>query len=93
MSKHFDMELLLAGVLTGSQTTRKRHLRQAKVMQNKIAERWQRETPWAWQKKHVTWFLKFYLCHHTYSTRYYYLLTTHLITRRLEKSWIFYISH
>jgi len=39
MSKPFDMELFLAGVLTGSQATRKRHLRQAKIIQAEIAER------------------------------------------------------
>ncbi len=30
MSKPFDMELFLAGVLTGSHATRRRHVRQAK---------------------------------------------------------------
>lgn len=50
MSKQFDMELFLAGVLTGAHVTRKRHVRQAKIIQAEIAERWQRETPWAWQK-------------------------------------------
>jgi hypothetical protein len=30
MSTAFDMNLFLAGVLTGSHTTRQRHLRQAK---------------------------------------------------------------
>ena len=33
MSEPFDMELFLAGVLTGSHTTRQRHLRQAKTIQ------------------------------------------------------------
>lgn len=50
MSKPFDMELFLAGMLTGSHATRQRHLRQAKIIQAEISERWQRETPWAWQK-------------------------------------------
>lgn len=92
MSRHFDMIGFLAGVLTGSQTTGQRHLRHAKVMQKKIAERWQRETLWVWQKKYAAWFLQFYLCHHTYFTRYYYLLTAYLIARRLEESWIFSIG-
>lgn len=50
MSKPFDMDLFLAGVLTGSHATRRRHLQQARIIQAEIAERWQRETPWAWQK-------------------------------------------
>jgi len=54
MSKPFDMELFLAGVLTGSHATRQRHVRQAKIIQVEIAGRWQRETPWAWQKS--MWF-------------------------------------
>lgn len=47
MSKPFDMELFLAGMLTGSHATRQRHLRQAKIIQAEISERWQRQTPWA----------------------------------------------
>jgi len=31
MNKVFDMELFLAGVMTGSHATRQRHLRQAKL--------------------------------------------------------------
>ena len=57
MSKPFDMELFLAGVLTGTHTTRQRHLRQAKAIQTAIAERWQRDIPWTWQRKHLAWFL------------------------------------
>jgi len=37
MSKPFDMELFLAGVLTGSHATRQRHLRQAKIIRNRNA--------------------------------------------------------
>lgn len=33
MSKSFDMELFLAGVLTGSHETRRRHVRRAKIIQ------------------------------------------------------------
>lgn len=58
MSNVFDMELFLAAVLTGSYATRQRHLRQAKLIQTEISERWQLETPWAWRRKHVTWFLE-----------------------------------
>lgn len=45
MSKAFDMELFLAGVLTGSHATRQRHLDQARFIQAKIVDRWQRQTP------------------------------------------------
>lgn len=45
MSKPFDIELFLAGVLTGSHSTRQRHMRQAKIIQAEIAKRWQRDTP------------------------------------------------
>jgi hypothetical protein len=91
MSKPFDMELFLGGMLTGSPATRKRHLRQAKTIQNEIAERWQRETPWTWQRKHLDWFLNHRLAEHSNETRYYYLLTVRLLARRLEKQWIFVI--
>lgn len=87
MSKPFDMELFLAGMLTGSHATRQRHLRQAMLIQAEIANRWQLETPWAWQRKHVTWFLEHCLDRRCDATRYYYFLTMRLIVRRLEKSW------
>ncbi|MBX8517658.1 hypothetical protein K5D69_23530 [Pseudomonas cichorii] len=89
MSKLFDMELFLAGILTGSHATRQRHLRQAKIIQAEIAARWQRETPWAWQKKHLTWFLEHHLSHRSEATRYYYLLTVRPLARRLETPWGF----
>lgn len=82
------MELFLAGVLTGSHSTRQRHVRQAKIIQAEIAKRWQRETPWAWQQKHMIWFLKERLARRSNATRYYYLLTLRLLARRLEKSWV-----
>lgn len=89
MSKPFDMELFLAGVLTGSHSTRQRHLRQATLIQAEIANRWQRETPWAWQRKHLAWFLEHRLDRLSMMTRYYYLLTVRLLVRRLQKSWMF----
>lgn len=89
MSKPFDMELFLAGVLTGSHATRQRHVRQAKIIMAEIAGRWQRETPWTWQKKHVAWFLKHRMSHRSEATRYYYLLTVRLLARRLNTSWVF----
>ncbi|WP_323154310.1 hypothetical protein [Pseudomonas alvandae] len=89
MSKPFDMELFLAGVLKGSYTTRQRHLRQAKAIQSAIAGRWRRDNPRAWQRKHLDWFLNHYLNRRSESTRYYYLLTVQLLTHRLKKSWVF----
>lgn len=89
MSKPFDMELFLAGVLTGSYATRQRDLRQAKVIQAAISERWHQETPWAWQRKHIAWFLDHRLRKRSDATRYYYVLTVRLLTRRLETTWVF----
>lgn len=89
MSKPFDMELFLASVLTGSHATRERHLRQAKAIQAAISNRWHRDNPWTWQQKHLDWFLNHHLNQHAESTRYYYLLTIHLLTLRIGKSWQF----
>lgn len=89
MSKPFDMEIFLAAVLNGSYATRRRHLSQAKIIQAEIAERWQRETPWAWQRKHVAWFLDHGLGRRSEMTRYYYLLTVRLLVCRLQKTWGF----
>ncbi|NWL05320.1 hypothetical protein DM807_05355 [Pseudomonas hunanensis] len=89
MTKAFDMEVFLAGVLKGSHATRKRHLRQARAIQAAIAGRWQRKTPWGWQRKHLDWFLKNRLKQCSDDTRYYYLLTVKLIVRRLGESWAF----
>ncbi|MBK4995845.1 hypothetical protein IAE39_004019 [Pseudomonas sp. S37] len=89
MSKVFDMELFLAAVLTGSYATRQRHLRQAKFIQAEISKRWGRETPWTWQRKHVTWFLEHCLANRSEETRYYYVLTVRLLTCRLKKLWVF----
>lgn len=89
MSKPFDMELFLAGVLTGSHVTRQRHVRQAKTIQAEIAARWQLVTPWAWQRKHVAWFLEHRLARRSEETWYYYLLTVRLLAHRLERPWVF----
>lgn len=89
MSKRFDMGLFLAGFLTGSHSTRQRHLRQAKIIQAEIAQRWQRETPWGWQRKHVAWFLEHRMIDRSATTRYYYLLTVRLLARRLDTAWTF----
>lgn len=89
MSKPFDMELFLVGEMTGSHATRQRHLRQATLIQAEIANRWKRETPWAWQKKHMDWFLERRLSRRSEATRYYYLLTVRLLASRLQKTWVF----
>lgn len=88
MSKSFDIELFLAGVLIGSHATRQRHVRQARIIQAEIAERWKRETPWAWQRKHLAWFLDRRLNGRSEATPYYYLLIVRLLSRRLGKSWV-----
>lgn len=87
MSKPFDMELFLTGVLTGSPATRKRHLQQAKAIQAAISCRWRRENPWKWQRKHLAWFLNQIANQRAESTCYYYLLTVRLLTYRLGKTW------
>ncbi|TNF81921.1 hypothetical protein FGE05_15780 [Pseudomonas sp. ICMP22404] len=87
MSKAFDIELFLASVLTGSHTTRQRHLRQAKAIQTAIADRWQRDNPWAWQQKHLAWFLENHVGDRSEATRYYYKLTIKRLICRLGKSW------
>lgn len=89
MTKAFDMELFLSAVLTGSHATRYRHLRQARIIQSEIAKRWQRSTPWAWQRKHLVWFLEHFLTGRSEATQYYYLLTVQLLARRLERPWVF----
>ena len=89
MTKAFDMEVFLAGILTGSHATQQRHLRQAKLIHAAIAERWQCETPWGWKRKYLAWFLQHLVNQRSEDTRYYYLLTVRLITMRLEKSWVF----
>jgi hypothetical protein len=51
MANPFDMEVFLNGVLSGSHTTRRRHLRQAVTIQTAISNRWKRNNPWTWQQK------------------------------------------
>ena len=83
MTQTFDMALFLSGVLTGSTATQQRHLQQARVMQAAIQQRWQRDNPWTWQRKHVRWFFTQHLKDHSSATRYYYRLTALLIWKRL----------
>lgn len=86
MNKPFDMEIFLAGVLTGAHATRERHIRQAKVIQSAIACRWRLENPWRWKDKHLHWFLTQHLEGCSEPTRYYYYLTVKLIKARLVKN-------
>ena len=90
MTKPFHMTLFLSGALTGSKTTQQRHLRQARVMQAAIHQRWHLDTPWTWQLKHVRWFLAQHLKDHSDATRYYYRLTAYLIMKRLGRSWVLF---
>nr|WP_124368393.1 hypothetical protein [Pseudomonas sp. R1-43-08] len=85
MSKPFDMELFLVSVLTGSYSTRQRHICQAKTIQTAIAERWSRDNPWTWRRKHITWFLINKRNGRSEATWYYYKLTIKLIIKRLGK--------
>jgi len=75
MSKPFDMELFLTGVLTGAHDTRIRHIRQARTIHAAIANRWHLDSPWLWHRKHLAWFLSHQITMHSKSTRYYYWLT------------------
>ena len=79
MNKPFDMELFLAGVLTGSHSTRQRHLRQAKAIQAAMSNRWHRENPWTWQRKHFKWFLNHHIRDRSKATQYRYRLTLEII--------------
>ncbi|USS55423.1 hypothetical protein [Pseudomonas kermanshahensis] len=85
MSKPFDMALFLSGVLAGSKSTQKRHLRQAQIMQAAIQRRWHQDNPWTWKLKHVRWFLTKHLQHHSDASQYYYRLTASLIWRRMNE--------
>ncbi|MHC5196012.1 hypothetical protein ACYSUW_19860 [Pseudomonas frederiksbergensis] len=87
MSKPFDMELFLAGILTGSFATRKRHIRQAKVIQTAIADRWKIPNPWNWRQKHLVWFVRHRMGTRSDATKYYYWLTIQLLVVKLGKKW------
>jgi len=84
MSKQFDIALFLSGVLSGSNSTQQRHLRQARIMQMAIKQRWSKDNPWTWRKKHVDWYFRIKLKEHSASTRYYYRLTTLLLCKRMN---------
>jgi len=87
MTGPVGMSLFLSGVLSGSPSSKKRHLNQAIAMQKAIQERWHNATPWKWKLKHVKWFLNVFLANHAPSTRYRYVLTTQLILKRMDKNW------
>ena len=91
MKKAFDMPLFLSGILSGSATTRQRHIRQARTIQAAIWNRWGRDNPWTWQEKHLKWFFKEEI-EKKEPTRYYYLLTAALIAKRMNKKWRFSLT-
>ncbi|WP_460111795.1 hypothetical protein [Pseudomonas sp. H3_D04] len=82
MSKPFNMALFLSGVLTGSKVTQQRHLRQARIIQAAIQQRWQCENPWTWKHKHIRCFFDQCLRNNSDDTRYYYRLTVRLVLLR-----------
>jgi hypothetical protein len=87
VTKPFNMALFLSGALIGSKATQQRHLRQARVMQVAIQQRWRRDNPWTWQLKHVHWFLVHHLALHSPASKYYYRLTVLLILKKMGRDW------
>lgn len=87
MAKSFDMEVFMAGVLTGAHATRRRHIRQAIAIQDAISTRWGRDNPWGWQRKHILWFWSCHLANHSNPTRRYYLVTICMIEARMARVW------
>lgn len=89
MSKSFNIEIFLTGVLTGSNATRQRHVRQAKLIHEAISKRWHLDNPWNWKRKHLLWFIEHHKKNKAEVTRYRYKLTINLIAERLGKNWCF----
>lgn len=85
MNAPYNMEIFLAGVLKGSQATRKRHISQAKIIQISISTRWHKNNPWTWKLKHLDWFIDTQLKSKASSTAYYYQLTINLIIKRRKQ--------
>lgn len=85
MTQPFDMELFLSGVLIGSKATQQRHLRQARIIQTAIQQRWKLGNPWTWQLKHIRWFHTQHLKNHSSASQYYYRLTALLIWKRMGR--------
>lgn len=84
MSVNFKM--LLGGILTGSQNTRNRHLKEAERMLAAIEQRWGLKHPTQWRLKHVHWFLQEHLKTASSETRYRYWLTTRILVQQLNKT-------
>lgn len=80
----FNMYLFLSGVLTGSQVKQQRHMRQARIIQAAIQERWGINNPWRWKLKNFLWLINVHLESHADSSRNYYLLTIDIIIAHLE---------
>lgn len=49
MNAPYNMEIFLAGILKGSQATRKRQISQAKIIQIAISTRWHKNNPRTWK--------------------------------------------
>lgn len=80
------MQIFLSGVLTGSPSSRRRHLMQAEVIQAAIEHRWKRNHPKRWRTKHLRWFLQEQTKNSSKETIYRYWLTVRLIVERLDKT-------
>lgn len=85
MREAFDITLFISGVLSGSKTTRQRHIKQAQFIQITISQYWCKRSPWTWQEKHIRWLLTIHLKSKSPSTRYYYYLTAKIIWRRMNR--------
>lgn len=85
MNTPYNIEIFLAGVLKGSQATRKRHINQAKIIQIAISKRSHKNNPWTWKLKHLNCFIGTQLKSKATSTAYYYQLTVNLIIQRRKQ--------
>lgn len=51
MREPSDMELFLAGIMSGANATKKRHVHQAAIIQQEINKHWKECNPWRLKKK------------------------------------------
>lgn len=91
---NITMQIFLSGVLTGSPSSRRRHLMQAEVIQAAIELRWKLDHPKRWRTKHLRWFLQEQAKKSSKETTYRYWLTVQLIVERLDKAhdWLPYLN-
>jgi len=81
-----DMRLFLRDVLSGSPSSRARHLRQARVIQHAINQHWGIANPHRWRVKHLRWFLQHHCAGLAPISRYRYWLTVALMARRRHRT-------